>query len=125
MERRTRCVAAIFLVSATGAFAAHAADCKTLSRQLLDNLDHGNDAAAHVDFDEPMKSLSAQQLQTLWQTLQKKLGPRGARDEARQVQNNGNDIVMTPLHFGDHIAKAVVVCSPGGKISGFQLRPQP
>jgi hypothetical protein len=125
MKRRPSFTAAVFLLSATSAFAAHAADCKALSSRLLDNLDRGNYAAARGDFDDPMKALSAQQLQTFWQTLQKKLGARGARDEARQVQNNGNDIVITPLHFGGNLANAVVVCSPSGKISGFHVPRQP
>jgi len=124
MKHRAWVVTAILSFSSVLALAAHAADCKAISGKLLDNLDHGNYAVAGADFDEEMKTLTPERLKIFWQGLPKKWGVRGARDDARLVQKNGNDIVVTPLHFGDRVANAVVVCSVSGQISGFHVVPQ-
>ena len=126
MKYRAWIITAVLSISATVASAANAADCRALSSKLMDNLDQGNSDAAFADFNAKMKAaLSPAQLKQLWQKLPQKLGPRGAREEARLVQKNGNDIVVTPLHFGDNVAHAVVACSPDGQIAGFHVVPQP
>ena len=80
MKNHARIVAAIFAFSGvfSGAFSAHAADCKAMSGKLLDNLDHGNYLAASSDFDDKMKTLSPEQLKQNWEGLTKKLGARRA-----------------------------------------------
>jgi len=125
MKRRIGMIAAIFSLSMMSVFAVHAVDCKAISNKLLDNLDQGNSDAAVVDFNAEMKAgLSPAQLKQFWQRLPQKLGVRGARENARLVQQNVRDIVVTPLHFSTGIANAVVVCSPEGQISGFHVIPQ-
>ncbi len=125
MTYRTCFIAALFAISLTGAFAAQAADCKALSGKLLDQLDRGDYTAAVSDFNDAMKVLTPDKLKSFWQSLPEKWGARGARDEAKLVQQNGNDIVVTALHFASKAANAVVVCSPSGQIAGFHVFPQP
>lgn len=115
-------------VAALSCFAAsasvgHAADCKALSSRLLDNLDKGNYASAGGDFNDKMKTLSPQKLQQVWETLPQQMGARGARDVAQLIQANGEDVVITPVHYGNQIANAVVACSVDGKIAGFHIGP--
>ncbi|MEW5307724.1 MAG: hypothetical protein WDW36_010101 [Sanguina aurantia] len=38
-----------------------------------------------------------------------------------EIQADGTSIVITPVHFGNQIAKAVVACSADGKIAGFHI----
>ena len=126
MKYRAWIAASVLSIFATVASAANAADCKALSSKLMDNLDQGNSDAAVADFNAKMKAaLSSAQLEQFWQKLPQKLGTRGVREEARLVQKNGNDIVVTPLHFGHSVAHAVVICSPDGQIAGFHVVPQP
>jgi hypothetical protein len=125
MKHRPWLVATLFFLSATNVLSAQAADCKAMSSKLLDDLDHGQYAAAGADFDTKMKVLTPERLQSFWEKLPQRWGARGARDNARLVQKDGNDIVVTPLHFGDKVANAVVVCTPAGQISGFHVFLQP
>ncbi len=117
--------AGLFFFSAAGACAIQATDCRNTSSKLLDNLDRGNYAIAGADFDAKMKTLTPERLQSFWENLPHRWGARGARDDARLVRKDGNDIVVTPIHFGDEVANAVVVCSPAGQIAGFHVFPQP
>jgi hypothetical protein len=112
---------AAFFCCATSAQTAHAVDCKTLSGKLLDSLDAGNYAAAGGDFNDQMKALSPQKLQKAWQTLTQQMGERGTRDVAQLIQADGKTIVITPVHFGSQVARAVVACSADGKITGFHI----
>ena len=125
MKHRPWFVAALFFLSAASALPAKAVDCKAMSSKLLDDLDHGNYAIAGADFDAKMKTLTPERLQGFWEKLPERWGARGARDATRLVQKDGNDIVVTPLHFGNKVANAVVVCSPAGQISGFHVFLQP
>lgn len=123
MKHRSWFYFTVFSCCVTSLSAAHAVDCNATSRKLLDNLDHENYAAAGADFNNKMKTLSAERLQQIWQMLPEKMGARGGREEARVVQINGNEAVITPLHFGHTIANAVVACSTDGKIDGFRIGP--
>lgn len=111
----------VFSCCAANAIAAQAVDCKTLSGKVLDSLDAGNFAAAGSDFDDKMKSVTPEKLQQVWQTLATQMGDRGARDAPQLIQADGTSIVITPVHFGNQIAKAVVACSADGKIAGFHI----
>ena len=111
----------VFSCCAASAMAAQAVDCRALSGKVLDSLDAGNFAAAGSDFDDKMKSLTPEKLQQDWETLASQMGTRGAREVPQLIPGDGMMVVITRVHFGSQIAKAVVACSADGKISGFHI----
>jgi hypothetical protein len=65
-------------------------DCKTVSTRLPDRLDKGNFSRATSDCDTAMKQgLDAAKLASVWQSLPKHLGARGARDASTSTTVHG------------------------------------
>ena len=105
---------------------AHAADspCLATSGRMLDHLDHGDYIAAAADFNARMKAaLGADRLARMWPAVAKQFGPRGVHDQATLSQVNGYAVVITPLHYGQHVIDARVVCEADGKVAGFFIKP--
>lgn len=120
---------AVFLciLAVAGAGLAHAADtpCQATSVKMLDHLDHGDYTGATADFNERMKAaMSADQLARIWPAVAKQFGPRGTHDQATLSRVNGYAVVITPLHYGQHVIDARVVCEADGKVAGFFIKPQ-
>lgn len=112
---------AVFACCTASALVAQATDCKALSGKLLQNLEKGNYAAAGSDFNDKMKVLTPQKLQEVWQALSEKMGTKGVPEDAQQIQYNGQDVVITPIHYGNQLANSIVACSADGKIAGFHI----
>ena len=116
------CIAAV-----AGTGLAHAADtpCQATSSSMLDHLDHGDYTGATADFNQRMKAaLGADRLARMWPAVARQFGPRGAHDQATLSQVNGYAVVITPLHYGQHVIDARVVCEADGKVAGFFIKPQ-
>ena len=106
---------------------AHAAspDCQVTSKRMLDHLDQGNYVGATIDFNDRMKAaLGADRLAKSWPTLAQQFGARGAREPVQLSQVDGHAIVVTPLHYGQHLIDAQVACDADGRVAGFYIKPQ-
>lgn len=110
-----------------GASMAHAAstDCQVNSSKMLDHLDQGDYVGATADFNDRMKAgLGADRLAKTWPALAQKFGARGAHEPAQLSQVNGYAVVITPLHYGQSLVDARVVCDADGKVAGFFFKPR-
>ncbi|MFC5579716.1 DUF3887 domain-containing protein [Rhodanobacter terrae] len=104
---------------------AHAADCQGASARLLDNLDRSDYADATADFDDRMKAaLGTDRLTRIWAAVSQQFGSRGAREQPRLSQVDGHTLVITPVHYGQHLIDVRVACDGNGRIGGLHIRPQ-
>lgn len=116
--------ACLALGLAVGVTYATGTDCQIASTRLLDHLDQGDYAGATGDFDDRMKAgLSADRLARIWPAMSQQFGARGAREQPQLSQVGGHTLVITSLHYGQHLIDARVACDADGRIGGFYIKP--
>lgn len=115
---------AIALILGSNVTQASEPVCQTLSARMLDHLDKADFSGATQDFDGRMKTaLSPGKLAQVWQSLPTHFGVKGVRDAATVTDSGGDEVVITPLHYGAGLIDAQVACGADGRIAGFYIKP--
>lgn len=118
------CGCALIIPSVYATSQTPAATCEDHARSVLAALDAGKYELARADFDQRMlDGLPAAQLQMIWESLPKQVGPRVSVGEARAEETAQGAAATLPLEHAKSWLDLQLNCDNEGKASGLWIRP--